>query len=559
MEVAVYARVSTENQKKERSIESQLEAVMELASRNGYKVNTEHVYADNGYSGAKLNRPGLDRLLDEARRGLFKRILVYNPDRLARKYAYQVIITEELERYGCSIEYIEVPPSDDPNQVMMVQLQGIIAEYERVKIMERLRRGKMHKLRRGILMTPKVAYGYRHIPKRDGVDGHIEVNEDEAQMVKEVFTWYACEDISIRQITARLNNSSWYTRKGRKIWSPSIVSALLRNQTYLGTMYCNKIEDKHSYMKKHPGVKKCRTAYMLKDPSEWIGISVTPLIDEQIFFRVQEKLRNNKAYSKRNLKVEDRHLFRGMLRCGMCGRKLIAVSCHKIKSYFYECTGRDKLSCGADEACKGTRIPASILDGTIWKELKEHLRSPEKIIELYKSQSKLEGTTLHGRQKIENQEAIKRIKAEIKRLTDAYVEGFIEREDFAPRKRRLDLRLRELETEKIEIEEKAERLKNELLLFTDLKEFTKRIIERLETMDFFSRQSLVRELIEKVIIKDSKLEIHHRFPLPSGANLCPNSFDFIIVNCVWNFILLPNQSEWPESCIESFTLIMLYG
>jgi hypothetical protein len=104
------------------------------------------------------------------------------------------------------------------------------------------------------------------------------------------------------------------------------------------------------------------------------------------------------------------------------------------------------------------------------------------------------------------------------------VEGFIEREDFTPRKRRLDLRLRELETEKIEIEEKAERLKNELLLFTDLKEFTKKIIERLETMDFFSRQSLVRELIEKVIIKDSKIEIHHRFPLPSGANLCPNSF-----------------------------------
>ena len=96
MEVAVYARVSTENQKKERSIESQLEAVMELASKNGYKVNTEHVYVDNGYSGAKLNRPGLDRLLDEARRGLFKRILVYNPDRLARKYAYQVIIMEEV-------------------------------------------------------------------------------------------------------------------------------------------------------------------------------------------------------------------------------------------------------------------------------------------------------------------------------------------------------------------------------------------------------------------------------------------------------------------------------
>ena len=133
MKAAIYARVSTTKQELEQTIESQLELLKEYIKNDGLELDKKHIYIDEGYSGTKLERPGLDALRDSAANNEFQKIIIYSPDRLARRYAYQVIVIEELNKYGCEVIFLQRPISDDPEEKLLLQMQGIIAEYERTK------------------------------------------------------------------------------------------------------------------------------------------------------------------------------------------------------------------------------------------------------------------------------------------------------------------------------------------------------------------------------------------------------------------------------------------
>ena len=153
MEVAVYARVSTERPQQAQTIEQQLARLQaQVTQQPKWHLAEAHIYRDDGFSGAKLNRPGLDRLRDHARFGEFELVLITAPDRLARKYVHQVLIIEELQAVGCRIEFLERPMSDDPNDQLLLQIRGAVAEYERTLIAERMRRGRQAKLRSGQLL-----------------------------------------------------------------------------------------------------------------------------------------------------------------------------------------------------------------------------------------------------------------------------------------------------------------------------------------------------------------------------------------------------------------------
>ncbi len=149
MRVALYARVSSEQQEQRGTVASQLSALRAYAQQHQMDICDDYVCVDEGYSGTRLARPGLDRLRDGADLGAFDTVLVLCPDRLARKYAYQVLIVEELERLGIVVQFLESPPPTDPHAQLLVQIQGVIAEYERAKITERYRRGKLFRLRQG--------------------------------------------------------------------------------------------------------------------------------------------------------------------------------------------------------------------------------------------------------------------------------------------------------------------------------------------------------------------------------------------------------------------------
>ena len=172
MRIALYARVSTERQQERGTVTSQLEVLRSAAKADGHEVIEEFV--DDGYSGARLDRPALDRLRDAAEAGVFDAVLCLSADRLARAYAYQVLILEELERFGVAVRFLDGPaPGDDPQARLLVQVQGVIAEYERAKIAERYRRGKLHRARAGEVFFWKVPYGYRRVGPQPGRPAHM--------------------------------------------------------------------------------------------------------------------------------------------------------------------------------------------------------------------------------------------------------------------------------------------------------------------------------------------------------------------------------------------------
>src|ERR1700685_321530 len=151
MRAAIYVRVSTQRQAQTQTIDQQLERLQALAVERGWELPDDHVFRDDGYSGASLRRPGLDRLPDQATLPRLDVILITYPDRLARNYVHQVLLLEELQRHGCRVEFLDRPLSDDPHDQLLLQIRGAVAEYERTLIAQRTRRRRAHQLQAPLL------------------------------------------------------------------------------------------------------------------------------------------------------------------------------------------------------------------------------------------------------------------------------------------------------------------------------------------------------------------------------------------------------------------------
>src|SRR3989449_7122675 len=233
---AIYARVSSEQQREAHTIASQTAALIELARTLDVEVPTAWIFEDDGYSGATLERPGLERVRDLAAEGQIQAVLVYSPDRLSRKYAYQILLIEELARQGVETRFLNAPTGVSPEDQLLVQFQGMIAEYERAQILERSRRGKRHRARAGeISVLSGAPYGYRYIRKSEDTPATYAVIESEARVVRQVYDHYTATGWSIGAITRWLNDEQVPTRKAGTRWERSTVWAMLRNPAYIGT------------------------------------------------------------------------------------------------------------------------------------------------------------------------------------------------------------------------------------------------------------------------------------------------------------------------------------
>jgi site-specific DNA recombinase len=208
--VAAYVRVSTERQAEQQTSEQQLERVRAYAQQHGWRLDDGHLYRDEGCSGAHLNRPALDRLRDASARGEIGRLLVTSPDRLARRYAYQVWLLEEFERAGCTVVFVDRPLSDDPQDLLLLQIRGAVAEYERTLIADRMRRGRLAALRAGRLLPwSQRAYGYQLDPLRPRDPAGVRVDAAEAAVVQRIFTSYVDDGLTLRAIAHGLTTDQW--------------------------------------------------------------------------------------------------------------------------------------------------------------------------------------------------------------------------------------------------------------------------------------------------------------------------------------------------------------
>jgi site-specific DNA recombinase len=227
--------VSSEQQREEHTIASQTAALIEFARSRGLEVPTEWVFEDEGFSGATLERPGLERVRDLAAEGQIQVVLAYAPDRLSRKYAYQVLLIEEFAKQGVETQFVNAPQGTSAEDQLLVQFQGMIAEYERAQILERSRRGKRHRARCGeVSVLSGAPYGYRYIRKTDEALAAYQVIDAEASVVQRVYEMYTVAGLSMGEITRRLNAEGIPTRKQSSRWERSVIWAMLRNPAYRG-------------------------------------------------------------------------------------------------------------------------------------------------------------------------------------------------------------------------------------------------------------------------------------------------------------------------------------
>src|SRR6202047_1484474 len=206
---AIYARVSSDQQKEENTLASQPAALIDFAREQGYSVPDAWVIEDEGFSGASLLRPGLERLRDLAAEGHIQAVLIHSPDRLSRKYAYQVLLTEEFARHGVETIFIKAPHSDTPEDQLLLQFQGMIAEYERAQILERSRRGKRHRAKAGeVSVLGGAPYGYRYIRKTDHSAAYYQIDDEQARVVRWMFELYTVQGLSIGALVPRTQKGS---------------------------------------------------------------------------------------------------------------------------------------------------------------------------------------------------------------------------------------------------------------------------------------------------------------------------------------------------------------
>ena len=299
---AIYARVSSDRQKENHTISSQLAALTEYAEAHGYQVPAEWRFQDEGYSGATLLRPGLEAVRDLAATGHLQAVLVYSPDRLSRKYAYQVLLAEELSRCGVELVFLQAPSGTTPEDRLLVQFQGMMAEYERAQIAERSRRGKRHRARQGsINVLSGAPYGYRYVRKSDTSAAYYEVIEPEAAVVRRVYEMSTQQGLSINAIARLLNEEQISTRTRTTRWERTTVWGMLRNPAYRGRACYGKTELRPRQritraLRKRGGLASRDSANHERPRPDWIEIAV-PVISEETFAVAQEQLEQNKRHS----------------------------------------------------------------------------------------------------------------------------------------------------------------------------------------------------------------------------------------------------------------------
>ena len=522
---AIYARVSSDRQKEEHTIGSQILALTEYARNEAYMVPEEWIFQDEGYSGATLVRPGLERLRDLASEGQIETVLAYSPDRLSRKYAYQVLLIEEFARHGVDVEFIKSPKATTPEEELLLQFQGMIAEYERAQIVERSRRGKRYRAKAGsVSVLSGAPYGYRYIKKTDTSEAHYEVIEEQAEVVRKVFKLYTEDGLSINAIARWLNDHAIPTRKGISKWERSTVWGMLRNPAYKGTACFGKTEQIERRKVTRPlrqrgGFSPRCSSARERPRSEWIEIPVPALVRESTFSLAKEKLEQNKRFSLR--RTIEPTLLQGMLVCNRCGYAFYRCSTRtsKRKIYYYRCLGSDDYRYLNGRVCQNRPIRQDYLDDVVWKHVLQLLENPQLIrAEIRRRIKQIQDSSPTKRRKEAIEKEIIRVDKSIEKLLDAYQEGLIRLEEL--RKRMPGLRRRQgtLNSELNSLEAATANQKGFLRLAENLEDFLTRMRETADSMNLTDRQKILRLLVKEILVDLETIKIKHSIPVTGPSS-----------------------------------------
>jgi site-specific DNA recombinase len=523
---AIYARVSSEQQRETNTIASQTASLVEFAQNHDLEVPKEWVFEDEGYSGATLERPGLERVRDLAAEGQIQVVLAYAPDRLSRKYAYQILLIEELARNGVETLFVKAPQGSSAEDQLLVQFQGMIAEYERAQILERSRRGKRHRAQSGeVSVMSGAPYGYRYVRKTDEAPAAYAVLDAEARVVQRIYEMYTVDGLSIGEITRRINAEGIPTRKASVRWERSTVWGVLRNSAYRGVACFGKTRASSRTRVIRPQRRRgvitpTMTAGHERPREEWIEIPVPALVSEDSFARAQELLQENKIRSRR--RTIEPSIVQGLVSCQKCGyafaRTSTRTSARKI--HYYKCIGSDGWRKLGGPVCNNGRlVRQDLLDQIVWDEVIRLLEDPTLIQQELDRRLEAARSSNPTKKREQNlQRELAHVGKGIERLLSAYQEALMSIEQLRERMPTLRQREQTLRAELQAITDQANDRAAFLRLAETLTAFLARLHEAADTLSINERQRIVRLVVKDVLIGEDTITIRHSIPAPQGPS-----------------------------------------
>src|SRR3954454_6430720 len=529
--VALYARVSSESQARDNTIASQIAALRERIAADGWQLEPDHTYVDEGYSGAILLRPALEQLRDAVAAGCVERIYVHAPDRLARRYAHQVLLIEEFHRVGAMVVFLNRPIGSTAEDDLLLQVQGMIAEYERAKIMERSRRGRRHAARSGLVSAFTAApFGYRYVCRDHGGGvARFEVVEEEARTVRLIFAWVGLERLSLREVCRRLQQAGCPNRRGNGLWYASTLHGMLSNTAYIG----RAVYGHSRYLPSRPGLRPLRGhpqppkrpgMRVAMPREEWIEVPVPALVDPAVFEAAQAQLAENRQRKRDSLRGP-RWLLQGLTVCHRCGYayygKTAPVSGRdrsKGEYRHYRCTGTDAHRFGGTAICDNHPVRGDHLEQAVWGHVRALLEAPDRLVDEYQRRLK---EAYEGRAKSEELAQIVHqvaaLQRGISRLIDSYAAGVIDRSEFEPRVAGLKTRVAQLQERQQDAAEAADAERELILVTSQLEDFATKVRAGLDTVDWLDTRDIIRTLVRRIEIDGDDIEVVFRVPPPGSS------------------------------------------
>jgi site-specific DNA recombinase len=525
---AFYARVSSEQQATAHTIESQIAVLSLRAQADGSPVPPERQFVDNGYSGATLVRPAMDRLRDLAAVGGGDRIYVHSSDRLARNYAYQVLLIDEWRRASVEIIFLNRSLGQSPEDDLLLQVQGIVSEYERAKIMERSRRGKKHAAQRGSLNVMSHApYGYRYITSHDGKgQARFEPIPEQADVIKDIFTWVGRERCTLGDVCRRLQGAGKLTATGKRIWSRQTVWHILQNPVYQGTAAYGKTQMMPRTRKSRPRPSRSRPAEPRRnhaaiavDQQQWVFMPAPAIVDKALFNAAQEQLRENRTRARLGPRRPG-HLLQSLTCCALCGYAFYGKTTrqrgkgHRLTDFrYYRCSGTDGYRFGGERICSNAQIRAESLETKIWENVCKILKNPgslerEEQDSQHKALPENVDTLRAQRQKLQHG---------LERLIDSLAEGVIDKDQFTARMNRTKARITEIDT-KIGAQAADEGQRAHVRsVISRLAELSSHLKSHLNDADWSTRREIIRSLVQRIEIGPTKVAVVLRLPVDASA------------------------------------------
>jgi len=531
IQTAIYARVSSAQQAEAHTVASQVAALRERVAADDLPLPEALQFIDEGYSGATLVRPALERLRDLAAAGALDRLYVHSPDRLARKYAYQVLLVDEFQHAGVEVIFLNRELGQSPEDDLLLQVQGMMAEYERAKIIERHRRGKLHAARAGTVNVLSGApYGYHYISKYEGHgQARYEVVPDEARVVRQVFDWVGCDCLTIGEVCRRLAQAGEVTRSGKTIWDRSVVWGMLKNPAYMGSAAFGKTQQEPLRPRLRPQRRRPlqpRRAVSTRDvpQPEWITIPVPAIVAPEVFATVQEQLRDNQRHARQSRRGA-RYLLQGLVQCQHCGYayygKRLSPSARKgrPRAYaYYRCLGTDAYRFGGERVCQNTQVRTDLLDLAVWQEVCALLAHPRRLAEEYERRAHPNSPTT--RTLLTTLEAqLGKLRQGLARLIDSYAEALIEKHEFEPRITRLRQRIAHVEAQRQQLAEQEALDTDVRLIIGRLEDFAAQVQDGLAEADWSRKREMIRALVKRVEVVHDQVKVVFRIePRPGDPS-----------------------------------------